>query len=139
MKDILWNCSALPITGGIHAGENSAEALEDQFVHKAAAVVPNIYDETLFANLRKILLYEFVEARAAHIWQIDIADFAAGGRIHLLAIGLNHLQFAELILVVDGFDLDVARAIFRRLGIYRERRRLVPGVLKQFVGILRRA
>ena len=57
----------------------AAQALEDELVDEAAAVVADVDDHPFFANLRQELLHEFVEAGSFHIGQVDVADAAVGG------------------------------------------------------------
>src|SRR6266700_3389342 len=107
MKHGGWNGTALTIAGGIHAGKNSAQTFEDEFIHESATVVADINDQALFPNLREILLNKCVKTGTSHIRQVNVADLAAGGCVYLLAVGFNHVEFAQIVLVVDRLDLDV--------------------------------
>ncbi len=63
MKDIrrdrVWlsSCAPSPCPASIRR-----KPLEDQLIHKAAAVVANINDQSFFADLREVLFHKFVQA-----------------------------------------------------------------------------
>ena len=57
--------------------ERAPEPLDDERRNKAAAIAAHIDDKRFLADLRKVLLGEFVQARLAHVGDMDIADFAA--------------------------------------------------------------
>src|SRR5262249_17120885 len=91
VEDICWNCAALEVARGIHCCEDATQPFKDQLIHKSAAVVSDINDEALFANLRKVLLYKLIKPRSAHIRQIDITNLASGPGVNFLAVGGDHV------------------------------------------------
>ena len=91
--------TALPVAGGVHACEHPAQALKDQLIDEPTAVVANVDDQSLLANLGEELLDEGVQSVIAHVGDVDVADSPMGRSIHLLAIGFNHVEFAQRILI----------------------------------------
>ena len=122
---------------GIHARQDATQAGENQRIHEAPTVVANVEDQTLLANLREVLLDELVEAFVAHVGQINVAHAALGRGVHLLAIGLNHIEFAQFELVRDRLHLHRARTVVGRLRVDGQRDRLIGGVDEQLIKILR--
>src|ERR1035438_9143886 len=53
VKDHVGDGATGEIAGGIHAYEDAAQTLEDELIHRAAAVVANVDDQSLLADLRE--------------------------------------------------------------------------------------
>src|SRR6185369_9978268 len=111
------NGVALPVANGAHAGQHAPQPGEDELVHKAAAVVAHVDNHSLFADLRKVLFDEFIQPRASHIREIDVADAPIAGGINLFAIALDPGQFAEAVFIRHRLYLHGVGAILRRFGV----------------------
>ena len=83
------------------------------------------------------MLDELVESGVAHIRQVNIPNAPAACGIHLLAVGLDHIQLPQCVLVANWLHHHVARATGRGLGIYGERHHLISGIDQQLIRRLR--
>ena len=79
LNTIGGNGVAGPVARGVHAGQHAAQAVEDELIHKAAAVVAHVEDHAFFADLREVLLDEFIQPLRPHVGEIDIADAPVAG------------------------------------------------------------
>ena len=120
----------LPVARSVHAGENAPQPFENELIYKAAAVVADVNDQPLFANLREKLLNESVKATVAHIRQIDVSHASVRRGVNLLAVALHPIQFTDIGFIRDRLHLHCMRSILRGLGIQRQRDRLVCGIHK---------
>jgi hypothetical protein len=137
MEHRIGDGAALPVARRLHAGQNSAQALEDELVDESAAVITDIDDHALLAELREKLLYESIETGGTHIGQIDIADLAMSSLVHFLAVGFHPIQFTQAIFVGNWLHLNSMSAVRRSLRIDSEGDGFVDGVDQQFVRSVR--
>ncbi len=56
------------------------------------------------------MLDELVQSVVAHVRQIDVTDSPTAGRVHFLAVGLDHIQLAQAELVANRLNHHLAGA-----------------------------
>src|ERR1700730_2049684 len=134
-----WDRAALPISVRAHSGEDTAQTREDELIDEAAAIVADVNDHSFFANLREILLDEFVQPRPTHIREVDVTDAPVAGGINLFAIALNPDQLAQAVFIRNRLYLHGVGALLRGLRIDCQCDIFIDRVYEKFVGILRRA
>ena len=115
--------------------ERAPEPLDDERRNKAAAISAHIDDESFLFDLREVLLGEFVQARLAHVGDVDIADFAVGFLADFIDVLLHPGFVIERRFVGGRHNGDVARAVVRRFGINAQDDLLVGGADKRVIKI----
>src|ERR1700730_2301867 len=133
-----WDRAALPISIRAHSGEYAAQAREDELIDEPATVVADVNDHSFFANLREILLHEFVQTFPSHIGQVHVADAPVAGGANLLAVAFNPGQFAQLVFVGYRLYLHGVGTLLRGLRIDGQCDIFIDRVYEEFVGILQR-
>jgi len=88
---------------GVGAAGDAAEACAEEALVEAhdyplgdvaAAVAASVNDEAFFADLGVIPFDEFVGAGAAHVGDVEVADFAAGGFGDAVVVGEDGVEVA---------------------------------------------
>ena len=105
------------MTGIFDAEEFAAKAFDQHLRDIAATVAAHIDDESLFANLRIVILDEFANAVVTHIGNVDVADLAAGGFAHGFAVVFDPFEIKETGFAGDRAIGDVAGAVHGGLGV----------------------
>src|SRR3974390_2796319 len=95
IEDVVRLGVGRPIAGRSHAGEHAPQPLEDKLVDEASSVVTDIEDHALLADLREILLHEFVQPLGSHVGQVDVTDASATQLLHFAAVGLDPIQLMQ--------------------------------------------
>ena len=93
--------------------EGAPEPLDHQRRNKAAAVAAHVDDQRLLSNLREVLLGELVQARLAHVGNVNVTDFAIGLLAHVIDVLLDPGEVIKRRFVRDRHYGDVARALVR--------------------------
>jgi hypothetical protein len=91
-----------------------------------------------FADLREILFYKLVQSGITHVRKIDVTDLAPAGDIDFFAVGFDHAQLVQSILVAYGLHGNRACSLLCGLRVHFEGDHLISKVDQGFVGSLRR-
>src|SRR4029453_3438024 len=94
-----------PVARRTHAHQDAAKTGEDQLIDETAAVVANVDDHALFADLREPLPDKLIQPGPAHVGNIDVSHPTIGGGVHFLAIVLDPVAHAQQAFVINWFPL----------------------------------
>ena len=79
---------------------------------------------------------KLVVAGAAGVGHVDVSHFAAGELVDLAAVGLDPVEVAQAVFVVDGDDGDVAGIFAIGIGADVEHGLLARGAVEELVEIV---
>src|SRR5262249_10198341 len=95
VKNVGWQGAAFKVAGRLHPCQDAAQPLKNQLTHETPAVVADVKNNSLLADLREVLFDELIQAGRAHVRQVNITDLAASGRLNFLAVRGDHVQLAK--------------------------------------------
>src|SRR6184192_3464694 len=100
--------------------------------------LPNIYNERMFTDLRKVKFGELVQPGLAHIGDVQVTDFAAGFLVYVIDIFLHPIEVVKRRFIVGGHKDHVPRAGVSPFGVHAQDHLFVGGADERVVKIRQR-
>ncbi len=101
----------------------------------AAGVAALVDDDAVLVELPAELFVESDDAGNRCVRHVHVADAAVSSFCNLAAIGFDPIEVMRAILVGDGLDGDIPRAVRRRLGVDLQRNDLPGKILEVGVDV----
>ena len=124
-----------PITRDLHHHQRAPQSIDHERRNKATAIAAHVNDQPFLANLREVLLGKLVQARLAHVGNMNITDFAVGLLADLIDVFLHPCAIIERRFIRDRDYRDVSGAIVCRLRVNPQDHLFVGGADQGIVDV----